>query len=258
MARSWCVWRAWLRENGSRVLFSVRDTGIGIPADRMDRLFRSFSQVDASITRRYGGTGLGLAISKRLVELMGGSLWAESAPGAGATFHFTITAPAAPEPDGIQDAGAVLAGRPLLIVDDNPTIRMFLAELTQRWGMAPTAVASGLEALALFAKGVHFAAVLLDAQMPAMTGYDLAVAIRQLTPAVTAAAGHVNRAGRRAASGCQRACGCFPDETRKAAAIARDFGATAPAGERYETVFGVGFCCSGNRPPGAGFEGLAG
>src|SRR5216684_37648 len=90
------------RLEGSRreVHFAVRDTGIGIPKDRFDRLFKVFSQVDVSTTRRYGGTGLGLAISKRLSELMGGRIWAESEPGKGSTFHFTIVAEAAPAPTG--------------------------------------------------------------------------------------------------------------------------------------------------------------
>ncbi|MEW5958343.1 MAG: GAF domain-containing protein, partial [Chloroflexota bacterium] len=112
--------------------FSVKDTGIGIPADRMDRLFRSFSQVDASTTRRYGGTGLGLAISKRLTELMGGAMWAESPPrggereakgGPGTAFHFTIQAEAAPRPARpfLRELQPELTGKRLLIVDDNAT-----------------------------------------------------------------------------------------------------------------------------------------
>src|SRR6185503_14936005 len=113
----------------------VRDTGIGIPADRMNRLFRSFSQVDASTTRQYGGTGLGLAISKRLCELMNGQLWVESAPGEGSTFWFTITAPVAShgrssrrrEIDG-------MAGTRVLIVDDHAVSRSVLVQQTESWG----------------------------------------------------------------------------------------------------------------------------
>ena len=109
--------------------FSVRDTGLGIPNDRMDRLFKSFSQVDASTTRRFGGTGLGLAISKRLVELMGGDIWVESVEGTGTTFCFTIRAPTAPAPKQAQLslAKVELAGKQLLIVDDNATNRRILS-----------------------------------------------------------------------------------------------------------------------------------
>ncbi|MGH2654045.1 MAG: PAS domain S-box protein [Actinomycetota bacterium] len=120
-----------------RLSFAVRDTGIGIPEDRRDRLFESFSQVDRSTTRRYGGTGLGLAISKRLVELMGGTLWAESSPGGGSTFHFTIEADEAPAPvrPFEQASTAQLEGRRILIVDDNATNRQILSRQTQAWGM---------------------------------------------------------------------------------------------------------------------------
>src|SRR4029450_1644037 len=104
---------------------TVRDTGIGIPPNRIDHLFESFSQGDASTTRRYGGTGLGLAISKRLVELMGGRLWVESEEGKGSAFHIEFTAPEAEAPrrapsDGTQPQ---LAGKRLLVVDDNATNR---------------------------------------------------------------------------------------------------------------------------------------
>src|SRR4029077_11607011 len=97
----------------------VRDTGIGIPPDRMDRLFESFSQVDASTSRRYGGTGLGLAISKRIVELMGGTIWAESAEGRGSTFHIELVASEAkvPAPAGLDDALPRLAAKRILVAD---------------------------------------------------------------------------------------------------------------------------------------------
>src|SRR5207244_8360491 len=103
--------------------FSVRDTGIGIPLDRQNRLFKSFQQVDASTTRHYGGTGLGLAICKRLSELMGGKIWVESDTGKGATFHFTIlaSAAAATAPPSWQSPQPQLSGRRLLVVEDNAT-----------------------------------------------------------------------------------------------------------------------------------------
>jgi PAS domain S-box-containing protein len=168
--------------------FSVRDTGVGIPEDRRDRLFQSFSQVDASITRRYGGTGLGLAISKRLAELMGGSMWVESIVDRGSTFHFTALfklpreQSVLPEPDP-------LAGARVLIVDDNETNRFILAEQTRRRGMRPTTVEGGAAALALLDTGATFDLVITDMLMPAMNGLEFYAAFRRhpsqpLTPAI--------------------------------------------------------------------------
>jgi len=158
--------------------FAVRDTGIGIPPDRMDRLFQSFSQIDASMTRRYGGTGLGLAISQRLADLMGGRIWAESegVPGRGSTFHFTIRTEAAPRPSrpflrGIQSN---LSGRAVLIVDNNATNRQILTQQVKTWGMHPRATGSPLEALDWVRRGDSFDVALLDLQMPAMDGLTLA------------------------------------------------------------------------------------
>src|SRR5438270_11452278 len=130
--------------------FAVTDTGIGISEEGMARLFRSFSQVDASTTRRYGGTGLGLAISKRLAEQMDGSMWVESQPGVGTTFHFTIQTQAAPAQwrPYLDTSQPQLAGKRILIVDDNATNRSILTLQTQSWGMLPYAYASGQEALA--------------------------------------------------------------------------------------------------------------
>ena len=128
--------------------FSVRDTGIGIPPDKMERLFRSFTQVDASTARQYGGTGLGLAISKKLAELMNGRMWAESALGKGSTFHFTIQVQPVPAaPPSLKGDQPQLAGVRLLIVDDNPTNRRILTLQARKWGMLPRDVEGGKQAL---------------------------------------------------------------------------------------------------------------
>jgi signal transduction histidine kinase/DNA-binding response OmpR family regulator len=168
-------------EDGSAVLHtSVRDTGIGIPADRVDKLFQVFSQVDASTTRHYGGTGLGLAICKRLVVLMGGRIWVESQSGVGSNFQFEIpmhavqTGPITWSSTGQQQ----LSGKRVLVVDDNATNRRIVDLQTTRWGMHPVSVASGEQALALLASGEYFDAALLDVQMPGMDGYELAARIR--------------------------------------------------------------------------------
>jgi len=164
-----------------RLHFSVRDTGIGIPEDRMDRLFASFSQVDASTTRRFGGTGLGLAISKQLVELMGGRIWVESEVGVGSTFHFTFVAPAAPGTRrvDIQEAHEKLKNSKVLIVDDNATNRLILIRQTKSWGMQPRAAASGTEALEWIEDGEPFDFAILDMQMPEMDGVMLASELQQ-------------------------------------------------------------------------------
>jgi PAS domain S-box-containing protein len=160
--------------------FTVQDTGIGIPPDRLDRLFRSFSQVDTSTTRRYGGTGLGLAISKQLVEMLGGSIWLESIVGQGSTFHFTIVAEATANQPPIYPCGPLplLADKRILIVDDNATSRRMLTVQVQAWGMLPWATGSGPEALAWLYAGNPCDVALLDMQMPHMDGLTLAAEIR--------------------------------------------------------------------------------
>ena len=175
------------RDDGRYELhFAVRDTGLGVPADRQDRLFRSFSQIDASTSRRFGGTGLGLVISQRLSEMMGGRMWVESTgvPGEGSTFHFTLQAAEAsnqkPTDKLEAEDAAVLAGRKVLVVDDNKTGRDVLVAQTKRWAMLPTTAASGPEALDLIRRGDHFDLALLDMQMPEMDGLTLAGEIKNM------------------------------------------------------------------------------
>jgi signal transduction histidine kinase/DNA-binding response OmpR family regulator len=169
------------REDQCYVLHvAVRDTGIGIPTDRMDRLFQAFSQADTSTTRHYGGTGLGLVISKRLCELMGGTMWVESTAGVGSLFHFTFTAAAAASQARTYLRGAVpqLRGKRLLVADDNATNRRILTLQAQSWGMDVRAAASGAEALDWIHRGDPFDIAVLDMQMPGMDGVQLAHAIR--------------------------------------------------------------------------------
>jgi len=166
-----------------RIHFSVRDTGIGIPTDRLDRLFKSFSQVDTSTTRRYGGTGLGLVISKRLAELMGGEMWVESEHGKGSTFHFTIQAEAVASLSPHKNLSGEqphLAGKRLLIVDDNPTNRRILILQTKEWGMLARETPSPLEALEWVRRGDPFDLAILDMNMPEMDGVMLAQEIHKL------------------------------------------------------------------------------
>ena len=169
-------------EGLSTLQFAVRDTGIGIPESRLDRLFKSFSQVDASTTRRYGGTGLGLAISKRLAELMGGKVWVESVEGSGTTFFFTIRAAVVPAPKQAQMSVAKveLAGKRLLIVDDNATNRRILSLQAHSWAMVPHTTESPLDALRRISSGENFDAVVLDMSMPEMDGIELAKRLRGL------------------------------------------------------------------------------
>ncbi len=173
------------------IRIDVRDTGIGIPAAAMDRLFQSFSQVDASIARRYGGTGLGLAISRRLAELMGGSLTAESSgvAGEGSTFHFVAHLPEG-KPDAVASTRAPrieadLGGRTVLIVDDNATNRRILVAQTARWGMVPRETGSPTEALGWLQHGERFDIVLSDLLMPEMDGLELAHHLREADGAGT-------------------------------------------------------------------------
>lgn len=170
-------------ENGFyEILFAVKDTGIGIPADKMDRLFKSFSQVDASTTRTHGGTGLGLAISKRLTELMGGKMWVESEFGSGSTFYFSIKSEASLSQSKIYLYGHVpkLAGKRILIVDDNKTNRRILKSQADSWGMFAKMAESPQLAIEWISNNEVFDIALLDFQMPQMDGITLAGEIRKL------------------------------------------------------------------------------
>jgi len=174
--------------------FSVRDTGIGIPADRMDRLFQSFSQIDPTTARRYGGTGLGLAISKRLCEMMGGRIWVESPSvslpltggaqgGPGSTFHFTLAAQPAPDFETRKRVGGAqpqLSGKRLLIVDDNDTNRLIVIRQTRAWGMLTRDTASPREALEWITRGDPFDLAIVDLSMPEMDGLTLCAEIRKV------------------------------------------------------------------------------
>ena len=160
------------------VHFAVRDTGVGIPADRFDRLFKSFSQADASTTRRYGGTGLGLVICQRLCELMGGRIWAESQPDQGSTFHFTIVAEPVTVAALARPDSRALGGKRVLIVDDNRTNRRILRIQAERWGMRARDTGSPGEAIEWIRRGDPCDIALLDYQMPDMDGLALARELR--------------------------------------------------------------------------------
>jgi signal transduction histidine kinase/CheY-like chemotaxis protein len=169
-------------ERGFHLQFSVSDTGIGIPKEGIEKLFHSFQQVDTSTTRRYGGTGLGLAISKRLAEMMHGSMWVESEAGAGSTFYFTVVLDAVSVLGGIdmQADNATLQSCSVLVVDDNDTNRHILGTQLKTWGMVPTLVGGGAEALEKIT-GQSFDVVLTDLQMPEMDGVELAQEIHRIS-----------------------------------------------------------------------------
>ncbi len=184
------------------IQFAIKDTGIGIAPEKIERLFQPFTQADVSMTRRYGGTGLGLAISKRLSKMMGGTLWVESqgfiggnpsprwdngkllsSPDSspGSTFYFTITTKVAAQSvqAELSTSRSLLATKRLLIVDDNLTNRQILSLQAQSWQMETYAAKSGKEALVKLAQGTQFDIAILDMQMPEMDGITLARQIRK-------------------------------------------------------------------------------
>jgi signal transduction histidine kinase/DNA-binding response OmpR family regulator len=175
-----------LEDRSSTLHFTVRDTGIGITAEKLESIFDSFSQADTSTTREFGGTGLGLTISRRLLQMMGGRIWAESTPGKGSRFHFTAcfaTAEASSTAKQITVATSILVGVKVLIVDDNRTNRRILEGLVMHWGMIPTVASDGEEALGLYtaadAAGNPFNLILTDMHMPRMDGFGLVERLRE-------------------------------------------------------------------------------
>ena len=161
--------------------FSVRDTGIGIARDKQQMVFEAFTQADNSTARKFGGTGLGLAISQRLVEMMNGRIWVESAgEGYGSTFHFTVRFGALATPIGKRalTPASVLFDLPILIVDDNATNRHMLSRMLIKWSMRPIVASSGEEAIEILRRqrrsGDPVRLMLLDCQMPGMDGFETA------------------------------------------------------------------------------------
>ena len=171
--------------NSCRLQFCVSDTGIGIPANKLGKVFEAFEQADASTTRNYGGTGLGLAIVRRLVELMDGRVWVESTPGKGSQFYFTVRLEHCTEPMRERPLlkRSALKGTRALIVDDNATNRRILHEVLTNWDITPTACESAAEALTLlraaFREGRPFELLLSDVNMPQIDGFSLVEQVRR-------------------------------------------------------------------------------
>ena len=184
------VGREAVTASGHHVIrFMVEDTGIGIPPERLDRLFLSFSQVDASTTRKYGGTGLGLAICRRLAELLGGRIWVESTAGTGSRFFFTIEAPVGALQGTSGPISTVaplpvrprpeLTGRRALIVNEHENTRRFIVDHVRAWGLVASAADSGAQALDLIARGGRFDVVIIDTEMAGTDAAMLALEIRR-------------------------------------------------------------------------------
>jgi CheY-like chemotaxis protein/anti-sigma regulatory factor (Ser/Thr protein kinase) len=169
-------------EDEAELYVSVRDTGIGIPADKLAKIFEAFEQVDTSTTRKFGGTGLGLTICSRLVALMEGRIWADSELGRGSTFHFTTRFRLA-HGKPLPKPSVVVPGTRVLVVDDNATNRRILEEILTSWDMRPQSVAGVSQAVevlrAAYRAGESFPLVLTDANMPDLDGFALAELIRQ-------------------------------------------------------------------------------
>jgi signal transduction histidine kinase/ligand-binding sensor domain-containing protein/DNA-binding response OmpR family regulator len=173
------------KSNGETELcFEVRDTGIGVPPDKLERLFKAFSQVDSSTTRKYGGTGLGLVICEKLIVLMGGAIKVSSTPGKGSVFSFTIMTKPATKTVQTYVNGSMfhLEGKRILVVDDNFTNRTILRVQLEQWKMIPVLACSGYEAIEILAKQKDFDLVLTDMHMPGMDGMELTKTIKKSFP----------------------------------------------------------------------------
>jgi signal transduction histidine kinase/CheY-like chemotaxis protein len=174
-----------LQGRTSTLHFAVSDTGVGIPPEKLEAIFESFSQADTSTTREFGGTGLGLTISRRLAQMMGGRIWAESKLGQGSTFHFTVRLPEAHAESFAKPAvtaATALSDVKVLIVDDNRTNRRILEGLLVRWGMKASVASDGEEALALYnaaASSVPFRLILTDMHMPKMDGFGFVERLKE-------------------------------------------------------------------------------
>lgn len=174
------------RDENLELVFEVRDTGIGIPQDKLNRLFKAFSQIDTSTTRKYGGTGLGLVIAEKLVGLMGGRISIESTEGKGTTFVFTLQAKHRGEVvDSYPlDDHSCLDNKKVLFVDDNTTNRCILRTLMEAWKLEVTLAMSGKEALEILSRDAAFDLVITDMQMPEMNGLQLGQTIRESFPSL--------------------------------------------------------------------------
>jgi len=160
------------------ILFSVFDTGIGIPADKIDRLFQSFSQVDTSTTRKFGGTGLGLAISRKLTELMGGNIWVESEDGKGSVFHVAIPLKEALPPKPLVP-NPILKGKTLVIAANHQGVRSMIESLAEAWGMTTLSVATAGEVMQKLRAGLNFHAAVIEDELRDQSGKELVQDIRR-------------------------------------------------------------------------------
>ncbi len=174
-------------DNGEIELgFAVKDTGIGIPADKIDRLFKAFSQVDSSTTRKYGGTGLGLIICEKLVKMMGGEIEVKSEPQKGTTFFFNIKTKTSDQSlrTYVHNNFAGVSKRKILVVDDNSTNLTIIKNQLEQWQQIPYLADSGNEALSLLKKDASFDLIITDMHMPEMDGIELANIIHERYPTI--------------------------------------------------------------------------